>query len=60
MNRSIILASVLHGLILILVIFGLPQVAPPPLEVKPIIEVEVITISSTPNAAPNNPTPAPV
>lgn len=58
MKQSAILSTTLHGLLMVVVIWGLPFVQRPPLEVEPSIQVDVINISDMPNAAPNNPTAA--
>ncbi|MFD2263630.1 hypothetical protein ACFSM5_12085 [Lacibacterium aquatile] len=66
MKQSTVLSTTLHGLLMVVVIWGLPFVKRPELDVPPSIQVDVITVSDMPNAAPNNqnqsktpPTPTP-
>jgi hypothetical protein len=45
MNRSIIISSVLHGLIILLTAMSLPFLAKKPLDIPPIVSVELIQIT---------------
>ena len=49
MNRSIILSSVLHGLLILITAMSLPFLAKKPLEIPPIVSVELIQIKEKTN-----------
>ena len=49
MNRSIIISSVLHGLLILITAMSLPFLAKKPLDIPPIMSVELIQISEKTN-----------
>ena len=49
MNRSIIISSVLHGLLIIITAMSLPFLAKKPLDIPPIVSVELIQITDKTN-----------
>ena len=49
MNRSIIISSVLHGLLIILTAMSLPFLAKKPFDIPPIVSVELIQITEKTN-----------
>jgi hypothetical protein len=49
MNRSIIISSVLHGLLIIITAMSLPFLAKKPLDIPPIVSVELIQIAEKTN-----------
>ena len=49
MNRSIIISSVLHGLLIIITAMSLPFLAKKPLDLPPIVSVELIQIAEKTN-----------
>ena len=49
MNRSIIISSVLHGLLIIITALSLPFLAKKPLDIPPIVSVELIQIAEKTN-----------
>ena len=49
MNRSIIISSVLHGLLILITAMSLPFLAKKPLDIPPIVSVELIQITEKTN-----------
>ena len=49
MNRSIIISSVLHGLLILITAMSLPFLAKKPLDIPPIVSVELIKITKKKN-----------
>ncbi|MDC0078783.1 cell envelope biogenesis protein TolA [Candidatus Pelagibacter sp.] len=49
MNRSIIISSVLHGLLILITAMSLPFLAKKPLDIPPIVSVELIQIAEKTN-----------
>ena len=49
MNRSIIISSVLHGLLILITALSLPFLAKKPLDIPPIVSVELIQITDKTN-----------
>ena len=49
MNRSIIISSVLHGLLIVITAMSLPFLAKKPLDIPPIVSVELIQIAEKTN-----------
>ena len=49
MNRSIIISSVLHGLLILITAMSLPFLAKKPLDIPPIVSVELIQITDKTN-----------
>jgi hypothetical protein len=49
MNRSIIISSVLHGLLILITALSLPFLAKKPLDIPPIVSVELIQITEKTN-----------
>ena len=49
MNRSIIISSVFHALIVIITAMSLPFLSKKPLDIPPIVSVELIQIAETTN-----------
>ena len=49
MNRSLIISSVLHGLLTLITAMSLPFLAKKPLDIPPIMSVELIQISEKTN-----------
>ena len=45
MNRSIIVSSVLHGILILITAMSLPFLAKKPLDIPPIVSVELIQIT---------------
>ena len=49
MNRSLIISSVLHGALIIVTAMSLPFLAKKPLDIPPIVSVELIQIAEKTN-----------
>ena len=49
MNRSIIISSVLHGLLILITAMSLPFLTKKPLDIPPIVSVELIQITEKTN-----------